>query len=143
MPDGARATAKIGDGLFDLCERHVIGVAHHWHNEALLRADRDPDMVIVLVDDIRAIDLSIDGGNFFQRLDAGAHEETHEAELHAVFLLEQVLVLIAHMHHSAHVDLVEGREHGGGVLCVLQAARNGLAQPRHVHALFARGVVGR
>ena len=43
----------------------------------------------------------------------------------------------------AHVDLVEGREHGGGVLRFLQAARDGLAQPRHLHALLARGVVGR
>ena len=71
------------------------------------------------------------------------HEEAHEAELHAVLLLEQLLVLVAQAHHRAHVDLVEGRQHGGGVLRVLEAARDGLAQPRHVHALFARLIIGR
>ena len=43
-----------------------------------------------------------------------------------------VLVLVAQRHHRAHVDLVEGREHGGGVLRLLQAPRDGLAQPRHL-----------
>ena len=42
-----------------------------------------------------------------------------------------------------HVDLVEGREHGGGVLRILEAARDGLAQLGHFHAFFARSVVGR
>src|SRR6185369_5506175 len=61
----------------------------------------------------------------------------------AVLLLEHVLVLRAHRHDVAHVDLVEGREHRRGVLHVLEPARDGLAQPRHLHALFARRVVGR
>ena len=100
-------------------------------------------MVVILVDHVGAVDLGVDVGDFLQRLYAGADEEAHEAELDAVLLLEQFLVLIAHGHHRAHVDLVEGRQHRGGVLRLLQAARDGLAQPRHLHALFARGVVGR
>jgi hypothetical protein len=48
-----------------------------------------------------------------------------------------------HRHHRGHVDLVEGRQHRGGVLRVLQAARDGLAQPRHVNAFLARGVIRR
>ena len=60
-----------------------------------------------------------------------------------MLLLEQLLVLVAQLHHRAHVDLVEGREHGGGVLRLLEPARDGLAQPRHLHALFARGVIRR
>ena len=115
----------------------MIGIAQHWHHQAALGADRDADVIIILVDHVGAVDLGVDGGNFLQRLDAGAHEEAHEAELHAVLLLEQLLELIAQAHDRAHVDLVEGRQHGGGVLCVLQAPRDGLAQPRHVHALFS------
>ena len=38
----------------------------------------------------------------------------------------------------AHVHLVEGGEHGGGRLRFLEAARDGLAQLGHAHALFAR-----
>ena len=55
------------------------------------------------------------------------HEEAHEAELHAVLLLEDFAVLIAHRHHRAHVDLVEGRQHRSAVLHILQPARDGLA----------------
>ena len=59
-----------------------------------------------------------------------------------MLLLEHVLVLRAHRHDVGHVDLVEGRQHRRGVLHVLQPPRDGLAQPRHLHALFARGIVG-
>ena len=51
--------------------------------------------------------------------------------------------MIAQVHHRAHVDLIEGREHGSRVLRLLEPARDGLAQPRHLHALFACGVVRR
>ncbi len=123
-------------------ERFLIAIAHHRHDQAALGADRDADMVVVLVDQIGAVDLGIDGGDFLERLHAGAHEEAHEAELHAVLLLEQIAILRAQRHDVAHVDLVEGREHRGGVLCLFQPFGDGLAQPRHAHALFARGVVG-
>ena len=37
-------------------------------------------------------------------------------------LLEQVLVLGAQRHHRAHVDIVERREHRGGILRILQTS---------------------
>jgi hypothetical protein len=64
-------------------------------------------------------------------------EEAHEAELHAVLLLKQLLVLLAEFHHRAHVHLVVGGQHGGGVLRIFQATRDGLAQLGHAHAFFA------
>ena len=69
--------------------RQLVGVAHHRHDEALLGADRDADVVVVLVDDVLAVDLGVDRRDLLQRLDAGLDEEAHEAELHAVLLLEQ------------------------------------------------------
>ena len=60
-----------------------------------------------------------------------------------MLLLEDVLVAGAQGHHFAHVDLVEGRQHGGGVLGVLEAARDGLAQLGHAHTLFKRAVIDR
>ena len=116
---------------------------HHRHHQPALGADRDADMVVVLVDDVGAIDLGVDGGNFLERLRAGAHEEAHEAEFCAVLLLEQVAILRTQRHDMAHVDLVEGRQHGGGVLGIFQSPGDGLAEPRHAHALLARRVVGR
>src|SRR3546814_6884109 len=60
----------------------------------------------------------------------------------AVLLLEGLLVLLPQGHHRAHVALVEGGEHGRGVLRLLQAPRDGLAQPGHAHALFALSAGG-
>ena len=138
----AGALAEVRDGLLDLGEAHAVGVAHHGNHEALLGAHRNAQMVIVLVNEIRAVDLGVDGGDLLEGLGAGLHEEAHEAELGAMLLLEDVLVAGAQGHHFAHVDLVEGRQHGGGVLGVLEAARDGLAQLGHAHALFAHAVIG-
>ena len=54
-----------------------------------------------------------------------------------MLLLEQPLVAVPHLHDRRHVHLVEGGEHGGGVLRFLEAARDGLAQLGHAHALLA------
>ena len=121
----------------------LVGIAHHRHDQAALGRNRDADVVVVLVDDVVAFDLGIDVGQFLQRGDAGLDEEAHEAEPHAVLLLEAVLVLGAQRHDMAHVDFVEGRELGGGVLRFLQAQRDGLAQPGHRHAFLAVGVRAR
>ncbi len=59
-----------------------------------------------------------------------------------MLLLERLFEPRPQRHDLAHVDLVEGRQHGGGVLRFLEAARDGLAQPRHAHALLALGVGG-
>src|SRR3954468_11526206 len=139
----ARAPAHLADLLLDLRERFAITVADHRHDEAFLGPDRDADVIVILVDEIGAIDLGVDGGDFLERLHARLYEEAHEAQLHAALLLEQFLVLIAQVHHRAHIDLVEGREHGGGVLRVLEAARDGLTQARHLHALLACRVICR
>ena len=81
------------DLLLDLGDRHLVGIAHHRHDEALLGADGDADMGVVLVDDVGAVDLGVDRRDFLQRVRHGLGEEAHEAELHAVLLLEDVLVL--------------------------------------------------
>ena len=73
-----------------------VGVAHHRHDEALVGADGDAEVVVVLEHEIGAVDLGVDGGNVLQRLHAGFDEEAHEAELAAVLLLERVLVFGAH-----------------------------------------------
>ena len=137
----AGARAEIGDLRFDLGEAELIGVAQHRHDQAALGADGDADVVVVLVDDVLAVDLGIDRRNFLQRLHGGFDEEAHEAELDAVLLLEGFAIILPELHHRAHIHVVERGEHGGGVLRLLQPLGDGQAQPRHAHALLARGVV--
>ena len=54
-----------------------------------------------------------------------------------MLLLEQVLVAVARLDHGRHVDIVEGGQQRGGFLRLLEAAGDGLAQARHLHALGA------
>jgi len=55
-----------------------------------------------------------------------------------VLLLERILVLVRSAITGTHVDLVEGREHGGGVLALLETARRWCWRRRaHLHALLA------
>ena len=79
--------------LLDLGDAHLIGIAHDRHDKALVGADRHTDMGIVLVDDVRTVDLGVDRRNFLQRMRHRLGEEAHEAKLHAMLLLEHVLVL--------------------------------------------------
>ena len=59
----ARALAVIGDRLFDPGDRKPVGVADDRHDEPLVRADRDAEVIVIFVDDLGAVDLGIDGGH--------------------------------------------------------------------------------
>ncbi|ENN89592.1 hypothetical protein RHSP_59795 [Rhizobium freirei PRF 81] len=137
----AGCLAEAADFLLDLGDRHLVGIAHDRNDQALVRADGNADVAVVLVDDVGAVDLGVNGRQFLQRVRDGLGEEAHEAELHAMLLLEDVLVAVAQVHHSLHVHLVVGGEHGGGVLCILEALGDRLAQARHLHTLFAAGIL--
>ncbi len=54
-----------------------------------------------------------------------------------MLLLERVLIGGADRHYLAHIHLVEGGQHGRGVLRLLQTLGDALAQPRHLHPLLA------
>ena len=71
-----------------------------------------------------------------QRFGGGLDEEAHEAEAHAVLLLEGLAHLLAHLLDLGQVHLVEGGEHGDAVLGLHQALGDALADAGHRHALF-------
>ena len=75
------------------------------------------------------------GKRFSASID-GLDEERHEAELHAVLLLEAVLVARAQLLHRAQIDLVEGREQRLRRLRLHQPFGDARAQSRHRHALL-------
>lgn len=52
---------------------------------------------------------------------SGLSESRHESELDSILLEEGLLVKLAELHDVAHVDLVEGGQHGVRVLGLLQA----------------------
>jgi hypothetical protein len=85
---------------------------------------------------------ALTSGHLLQRVDAGLGEEGHEAQPHAVLLLELVLVGVPERHDLGHVHLVVGGQHRGGVLRVLQAPGDGLAQAGHLHPFLALRILG-
>ena len=97
-------------------------------------------MGVVFINDVGAINLGIDRRNFLQGMANRLGEKAHEAKLHAVLFLKQVLVLFAQIHDRAHVHLVEGGQHGSAVLRLLQATGNRLAQAGHLNPLLAHSI---
>src|SRR5690606_15371880 len=81
--------------LLGLGEREPVGVLDDGHDQALLRRDGHADVVVVLVDDVVAVDLGVELRDQLQGVDHGLDEERHEAEPHAVALLERLAVLLA------------------------------------------------
>ena len=138
----ARPAAEIGDLRFDICETHLVGVAQDRHHQTLRCANGHADIVIILVDDLVAMDFRVDRGHFLQGADRRLGEEGHEAQLDAVFLLEGIAIFGPQRHQRRHVDLVEGGQHRRGVLRLLQALGDALAQARHAHPLLAAAVLG-
>jgi len=80
----------------------------------------------------------------FQRLDRGAGEKRHHAELDPVRLFEGVAVGRARIHHWLEVDFVEGRQQRRRVLRLLEALGNTRAQAAHRYtAIVATGLWNR
>ena len=51
---------QVGDGLLDLGEAQLVGIAEHRDHQALLGADGHADVVVVLVDDVGPVDAGVD-----------------------------------------------------------------------------------
>ena len=96
-----------------------------------LGADGDADVVVVVVDDVVAVDPGVDRGIRLERLDGRLDEERHEAQADAVLRLEQLLVARAEVDHAGHVGLVEGGQDRGGLLGLDQALGDPLAEAAH------------
>jgi len=89
-----------------------------------------------VVDDILAIDRSIDTWEGLQRLYCRLYEEGHEAEANLMFLLELIPVPCPQVIHRLQIHFVESGQYGRIALRFQQTLRNACAQPGHGHALL-------
>ena len=76
--------SEARDLLLDLGDAERIGIAQHRHDQPPFGTHRDADVVETVIDDLVSVDAGIDQREPFQRLYAGTHEETHEAEARTV-----------------------------------------------------------
>ena len=74
-----------------------IGIADHRHDQAALGADRHADVVVVLEDDLVALDLGVDLRERLERADRRLDEERGDADADAVFLGERFLAPLAQL----------------------------------------------
>mmetsp|Transcript_22640 Transcript_22640/g.38841 ORF Transcript_22640/g.38841 Transcript_22640/m.38841 type:complete len:209 (+) Transcript_22640:151-777(+) len=131
-----RLLPQIKDALLYVGEGEGVAVAEDGYDEAAGRGHRHRDVHIVTVNDVVAVDDCVDIGEVLKRDGGGLDEGGHESELDIVLLQEVVLVLVAELHQVRHVNFVEGREDGRGVLGVLQPLRDTSAQARHRNPAF-------
>ena len=135
LPARARA-AKLPIDFSISAKLKLIGIAQNRHDQSAVGGDGDADVEIIVVHDVVVLDRGIHGGKLAQRLDARLGEERHEAELHAVLLLEGFFVARPQLVHHVQIDLVEGGEQRLGGLRLHHALGDARAQPRHGHALL-------
>ena len=51
---------QLGDALLDAGEAQLVGVAQHRHHQPLLGADGHADVVVVVINDVGAVDAGVD-----------------------------------------------------------------------------------
>ena len=59
----ARARGQIHDGPLQAQHVHLVGVANHRHDQAVLERHGDADVDFVVVDDVRPVDGGVDDGD--------------------------------------------------------------------------------
>ena len=131
-----RALREVADAALDAGERRAVRVAQHRHDQAFGRAHGHADVVVVLEDDLVALDLGVEAREFLQRGDRGLHEERRDAEADAVLRLERFLLSLAQRHHRRHVHFIERRQQRGRLLRFDEAARDRRAALGHALARF-------
>ena len=89
-----------------------------------------------MVNNVVAVNRSVEHRVFFQRMYRGFDKEAHEADLHAVFFFEFFLEALAHFHDWGHVDFVERGQNGVGRLGLQQTLGHAGTQAAHGHALL-------
>jgi len=98
----------------------------------------------VAVDDRVAVYQRVHGRELLERDARRLHEEWHERQLDAVFLLDAFLEPLSQRNDGRHVDLVERREVRGGLLRLEKILGDALAARRHFLArltLSARAAI--
>ncbi len=122
---------------FDIGNTHLVGIPQHRDDQSPFRGYGDADILIAVIDDIATIDGGIDCGKALQGLHRHLDEKPHKTQPGAaVYLGKLVLVLLAQIHDSVHIHLVEGGQHGGVLAHIQQALGDTGPHPGHGYPLF-------
>ena len=104
------------DPALQVGQAERVRAPDHRHHEPALGAHRDAEMHLAMVDDVGAVDLGVDHGHIAERPDAGAAEQGHQPQIHAVPVAERFAVAPAGGQEGREIHLVERGEDGRGPL---------------------------
>lgn len=119
------------DTFFNVTIVHMLDVPENWYDEAFRRRDCYRNVDVISIKDGGAVDNGVDHRLVLQGVAGGFYECRHETKLDAVFFHKSVQVVFAESYDCAHVELVEGGQHGVGGLRFLQSLANLLAHFVH------------
>ena len=135
---------KVGNFKFYFGKSFLIGVSHHGNHQTALRTDGNANVKIAVVDDVGAVDRSVQNRELFERINGGLDKERHETQLDAVASLELFLVSGTQRDDRAHVHFVEGGELRGTGKALNQTLCHTTAQTRHRNSILLAAVrIGR
>ena len=96
-------------------------------------------MTISPVNHFLSINDSVDDRLLLEGVCGGLDKSRHESQLESVALGELVLVLFSQLDDGGHVQLVEGCEHGVGVLSLFEPTSDLLAHAVHLDPVLGTG----
>jgi len=127
----------VENRLFDSGEAQPVGMANDRHHQASLGADGHAKVIVVVGDDLVPLDERIDGRVFLQGRDRRFDEERHDPEGNAVAGPVGFSKPGAQSLDAAHIDFVEGGQHGRILPGCEQPFGN--APPNAAHGLAGGG----
>ena len=104
------ALGQVLRGAGEAEDRLLVGVLDDRDDEAPVEGHGHPEVDVLVVDDVLAVDRGVDLRKLRDRLDRGAEDERQVRQLDAVLRQELVLVLRAEPGDVRVVDLEDGRD---------------------------------
>src|SRR5262249_6645227 len=96
------------DGALQVQHALFFGAAYYGDDQAILPRHRDPDVDVVVVDDVVVIQRRVEQGILTQRDDTGPRDERQVGQRETIIGLELRLVTLAHLRHLGHIDAMHG-----------------------------------
>ena len=81
--------------ILDSSRQHI---SQNRHQQSTLGRYGNPEIDVIVVDDLVAVDRAVDGGQLLQSDHDGAGEKRHQSQRYTVFLLKCFFVSLAHGH---------------------------------------------
>mmetsp|Transcript_1950 Transcript_1950/g.4297 ORF Transcript_1950/g.4297 Transcript_1950/m.4297 type:complete len:209 (+) Transcript_1950:361-987(+) len=133
-----RLLSKQGNSTFHIGKSHELRIPQNRHHQPIRTRHRHTNIAIITVYNLLRfiVNIRINRRNFLQCTRTCLDKHTHKTKFDTVLLGKVVFVPVTHFHKVTHVDFLEGREHGCGILRFFETGGDALTHARHFGAAF-------